>query len=154
MLNFFHFRLFEILGYLFRPNPIHNQQVTCEGPFSIASVISAQSSSKYPMKSFKHESCEFILPKSFSFNFDAKRMKKEAFFWVKIYEVSKMIIITRENIISTKIVVTFSEFLRRFRIWFPFNHTRSLSGDNFPYIWPNFDLEAPLAPRAVSTLMS
>ena len=65
-----------------------------------------------------------------------------------------MIIITRENIISTKTVVTFSEFLRRFQIWFPFNHTMSLSGDNFPYIWPNFDLEAPLAPRAVPTLMS
>ena len=64
-----------------------------------------------------------------------------------------MIIITRENIISTKIVVTFSEFLRRFRIWFPFHHTMSLSRGIFAFIWPNFDLEAPLAPRAVPTLI-
>ena len=80
--------------------------------------------------------------------------ENEEFFCVKINEVSEMIIITRENIISTKIVVTFSEFLRRFRIWFPFYHTMSLSRGIFAYRWPNFDLEAPLAPRAVPTLMS
>ena len=72
---------------------------------------------------------------------------------VQIYEVSKNIIITRENIISTKISVTFSDFLRRFWIWFPYYHTMSLSGDNFPYIWPSFDLEAPLAPHTVPTLI-
>ena len=140
MLKFFHFLMFEILGYLFNLlTPFTTGRWPVKVPF---------------LKSFKHESCEFILPKSFSFNFEAKRMKKEAFFWVKIYEVSKMIIITRENIISTKIVVTFSEFLRRFRIWFPFYHTMSLSRGIFAFIWPNFDLEASLAPRAVPTLMS
>ena len=64
-----------------------------------------------------------------------------------------MIIIMRENIIAKKSVAALSEFLRRFRIWLPFYRTLSLSGDNFPYIWPNFDLEAPLAPRAVPTLI-
>ena len=154
MLNVFHFRLFEILGYLFNLlTPFTTSRWPVKVPFLLLAWPLPSQAQNTPWSHLNMNHANSFFQNLF-LNFDAKRMKQEAFFWVKIYEVSKMIIITRENIISTKIVVTFSEFLRRFRNWFPFYHTMSLSRGIFAFTWPNFDLEAPLAPRAVPTLMS